>query len=66
MISANGNKKKILFIWNGMTHYFNLITSKINEQPGIEIIYLSPEVIGQSIGAGFSRPRRAPILNAIR
>src|ERR1700752_1708407 len=45
-------KIKVLFIWNGMTHYFNLITSKINAHPDVEIIYLSPEKSGSSIGDG--------------
>lgn len=43
---------KILFVFQGTTHYFNLITSKINLEPGVEIIYLCPKSGGTSIGAG--------------
>jgi glycosyltransferase involved in cell wall biosynthesis len=34
---------KVLFLFQGTTHYFNLITSKINKQPGIEIVYVHPQ-----------------------
>ena len=43
---------KILFLWNGMTHYFNLVTSKINKQPGVEIVYVNPLAVSTGIGDG--------------
>tara|TARA_B110000285_G_scaffold235135_1_gene315057 strand:+ start:2322 stop:3602 length:1281 start_codon:yes stop_codon:yes gene_type:complete len=43
---------KVLFIWNGTTHYFNLITSKINKQPDIEILYIYPKSKSEAIGDG--------------
>lgn len=43
---------KVLFIWNGLTHYFNLITSKINSQPGVEVTYVYPKVKSTEIGDG--------------
>jgi len=43
---------RILFMLNGLTHYFNLLTSKINEQPGIEIFYVYPKEISAAMGEG--------------
>ena len=43
---------KVLFITSGSTHYFNLITSKINSTPDVDIYYLKPKVRSAAIGAG--------------
>ena len=44
---------KVLFLFQGNTHYFNLIASKINKQPGIELIYVCPKAkASTSIGEG--------------
>jgi glycosyltransferase involved in cell wall biosynthesis len=43
---------KVLFITSGSTHYFNLITSKINSTPNIDIYYLKPKVRSATIGDG--------------
>jgi glycosyltransferase involved in cell wall biosynthesis len=43
---------KVLFITSGSTHYFNLITSKINSIPNIDIYYLKPKVRSAAIGDG--------------
>lgn len=43
---------KVLFLFNGMSHYFNLITSQINKQPGVEILYISPKGMTGAIGEG--------------
>lgn len=37
---------------NGLTHYFNLITSKINDQPGIEVFYVYPKTKSVALGEG--------------
>lgn len=43
---------KILFLFHGTTHYFNLITSQINKSPGIEISYVYPKKVSNSMGDG--------------
>lgn len=43
---------KILFLFHGTTHYFNLITSQINKRPGIEITYIYPRRTSSSMGEG--------------
>ncbi len=43
---------KVLFLLNGLTHYFNLITSKINNQPGVEIFYVYPKEKSEAMGDG--------------
>lgn len=43
---------KILIMLNGLTHYFNLVTSKINEQRGVEIIYVYPRNKSKAMGDG--------------
>lgn len=43
---------KVLFLWNGTTHYFNLITSKINMHPDIEILYVYPREKSSAMGEG--------------
>jgi len=43
---------KILFILNAVTHYYNLILNQINNQPGIEILYIYPKNKSNNIGEG--------------
>lgn len=43
---------KVLIMLNGLTHYFNLIMSKVNDQPGVEIIYLYPSQKSIAMGEG--------------
>jgi glycosyltransferase involved in cell wall biosynthesis len=43
---------KVLIMLNGITHYFNLLMSKVNEQPGIEIIYVFPREKSIAMGEG--------------
>ena len=43
---------KILFLFQGTTHYYNLITSQINNQPGVEIVYVFPASKDNSIWQG--------------
>jgi glycosyltransferase involved in cell wall biosynthesis len=39
-----------MFLTGGMTHYYNLVLSRINEQPGIEIVAVSTAGAGKKIG----------------
>jgi glycosyltransferase involved in cell wall biosynthesis len=48
---------KILFLFHGTTHYFNLITSQINKKKGIEILYIYPKTTSDSMGAGVFQTR---------
>ena len=34
---------KIIYLANGLPHYFNLVLSKMNAQPGIELIVVVPK-----------------------
>jgi len=43
---------KVLIMLNGLTHYFNLIMSKVNDQPGVEIMYLYPSQKSIAMGEG--------------
>lgn len=43
---------KVLIMLNGLTHYFNLIMSKVNAQPGVEIIYVYPSEKSIAMGEG--------------
>ena len=43
---------RVLFLWNGLTHYFNLITNKINSQEGVEVIYVYPKERSPEVGEG--------------
>lgn len=37
---------------NGITHYFNLILSKVNSLPGVEIVYICPHKRSAVLGEG--------------
>lgn len=43
---------KVLYIGNGLTHYYNLVLSRLNSEPGIELAVIAPAGIGTSIGDG--------------
>lgn len=43
---------KVLFMFSGLPHYYNLILSRLNNVPGLEIVVVSPAQKGQSIGGG--------------
>lgn len=43
---------KLLFLFHGTTHYFNLVANKINEQPGIQVTYVYPKRKSASMGEG--------------
>jgi len=43
---------KVLYIGNGLTHYYNLVLSRLNSEPGIELTVIAPVGVGGSIGDG--------------
>lgn len=43
---------KVLYIGNGLTHYYNLVLSRLNSEPGIELAVIAPAGKGASIGDG--------------
>lgn len=43
---------KVLIILNGITHYFKLIVNQINNQPGVEILYVYPKKKSVAMGEG--------------
>lgn len=43
---------RVLFLMNGITHYFNLITNKINESREVEIFYIYPKKKSLAMGEG--------------
>jgi glycosyltransferase involved in cell wall biosynthesis len=43
---------KVLFIGNGLTHYYNLVLSRLNSEPGVELVVIAPAGVGANIGGG--------------
>jgi glycosyltransferase involved in cell wall biosynthesis len=43
---------KVLFIANGLTHYYNFVLSRLNSEPGIEVVVIAPGGRGADIGEG--------------
>ena len=43
---------KVLFIANGLTHYYNLVLSRLNSEAGIEVVVIAPGGRGADIGEG--------------
>lgn len=43
---------KVLYIGNALTHYYNLVLSRLNNEPGIELVVIAPAGKGASIGDG--------------
>jgi len=48
---------KILYISNGLTHYYNRVLSKLNQQDGVELTVVTPPDTGTSIGEGVHQTR---------
>src|ERR1019366_5261287 len=44
-VSTPSRKMKVLFIGNGLTHYYNLVLSRLNNEPGIELVVVAPVVL---------------------
>jgi glycosyltransferase involved in cell wall biosynthesis len=43
---------KVLFINNGLTHYYNLVLNKLSELTDIELLVVTPKSRGRSVGEG--------------
>ena len=43
---------KVLYIGNGLTHYFNLVLSHLNREPGVELSVVVPKAGNSMIGDG--------------
>lgn len=48
---------KIVFIMNGLTHYYNLVLSKLNLEPNVDITVVVPASVGANIGSGVYQTR---------
>jgi len=48
---------KVLYLTNGLPHYFNLVLSRINRLPGIELVVLIPRGRSRYIGEGVYETR---------
>lgn len=43
---------KVLYIGNGLTHYYNLVLSRLNSEPGVELVVVAPSNRSTVIGEG--------------
>ncbi len=43
---------KVVFLLNGLTHYFNSVLNRLNNSEGIEIVVIIPQKKGNNIGEG--------------
>lgn len=43
---------KVLYLSNGLTHYYNLVLSRLNKVPGVELVVIAPKQVSPSIGDG--------------
>lgn len=48
---------KVLYLANGLPHYFNLVLSKLNAGPGMEVVVVAPRGPGRHIGDGVFQSR---------
>ena len=48
---------KVLFIGNGLTHYYNLVLSRLNREPGVDLVVVAPAKAGTTIGDGVYQTR---------
>jgi glycosyltransferase involved in cell wall biosynthesis len=48
---------KIIFMLPALTHYYNLVLSKLNLEPEADIIVISPSMAGENIGAAVYQTR---------
>lgn len=47
----------MLYLANGLPHYFNLVLSRLNAHPGLEIVVVAPRAPSRHIGAGVFQSR---------
>ena len=48
---------KVLYLANGLPHYFNRVLSKLNASPGMEVVVVAPRGPGRHIGDGVFQSR---------
>ena len=48
---------KVLYISNGLTHYYNRVLSRLNREPGVTLTVVIPSGRGAHIGAGVYQTR---------
>ncbi len=48
---------KVLFITSALTHYYNLVLSKLNSHPDVELIAIVPDKPSSLVGAGVYQTR---------
>lgn len=48
---------KVLYLANGLPHYYNLVLSRLNAHPGLEVVVVAPKAPGRHIGAGVFQSR---------
>jgi glycosyltransferase involved in cell wall biosynthesis len=46
------NGLKVLYISNALTHYYNLVLSRLNTVPGVEIVAVAPRETSKNVGQG--------------
>lgn len=49
---------KLLYLANGLPHYFNLVLSKLNASPDMEVVVVAPRGPGRHIGDGVFQSRK--------
>lgn len=48
---------KVLYLANGLPHYFNLVLTRLNSVPGMEVVVVAPRDGGRYIGEGVFQSR---------
>ena len=48
---------KVLYLASGLPHYFNLVLSKLNSSPDLEVVVVTPREASRYIGAGVFQSR---------
>ncbi len=56
---------KIVFLSNGLTHYYNFVLSKLNSQPEVELVVVVPVKVSAYIGEGVKQTRDGINFNVI-
>jgi glycosyltransferase involved in cell wall biosynthesis len=43
---------KVLFMFGGLPHYYNLVLNRLNQVPGLKVVVVAPSNQGKNVGAG--------------
>ncbi|QHT70491.1 glycosyltransferase family 4 protein [Rhodocytophaga rosea] len=43
---------KVLFMFGGLPHYYNLVLNRLNQVAGVEVVVVAPASQGKNVGAG--------------